>query len=230
MWSSTIGDEKEPTGNGSLYLFVNNKQVEVKPNQPQGICNFDVTKYIIAGTNVIQIKVLDSYGTSGTTVGTINAVTLELRSSFNANLVYPLEGTPGINFTYTPFGDIEKTVHIFVDGIECGTQVVKSTGEQQTFYISPLSHGDHEIKAHFTATIDGQEVSSNEIKYAVIYRIAGNKKPIIASDFSDLEQEQYIPFNIPYRVFVEDKNLFDVSFHVNGELVEQLTIGPGGHQ
>ena len=85
-WSSTVGEDKEPTGAGTFYLTVNSKQVEVRSNVPQGLVTFDVSKYIIAGSNNIQIKVLDLYGTTGITVSTVNAVSLELQSDFNADL------------------------------------------------------------------------------------------------------------------------------------------------
>lgn len=220
-WSSTVGEDKEPTGAGTFYLTVNSKQVEVRSNVPQGLVTFDVSKYIIAGSNNIQIKVLDLYGTTGITVSTVNAVSLELQSDFNADLAY----TGTINYTYTPFGDVTKTVYFVVDGSTFGTQTVKSTGESQTFQISKLSHGSHKLEVYFTSYVGGDLVKSNVLTYDLIYYTPGNTKPIIASTFSDLEQEQYISFNIPYRVFIYNRNTFDVQLYVNGELLQGLTVG-----
>jgi hypothetical protein len=220
-WSSTIGDDKSPTGTGTLYLTINSKQVEVRSNVEQGIVTFDVSKYIIAGTNTIQIKVLDMYGTTGIAVSTINAVTLELKSDFNADLSY--SGT--INYTYTPYGDVEKTVYFVVDGKTKGTQSVKSTGESQTFQLSNLGHGSHTLEVYFTAIVGSETVSSNSLFYDLIYYIPGNKTPIIASTFNTFEQEQFISFNIPYRVFIYDRNSFDVTLSVNGVLSQSLTVG-----
>ena len=220
-WSSTIGEDKSPTGAGTLYLTVNAKQVEVRANVPQGLVTFDVSKYIIAGSNNIQIKVLDLYGTTGVTVSTVNAVTLELQSDFNADLAF----TGTINYTYTPYGDVTKNVYFVVDGATIGTQVVKSTGESQTFQISKLSHGSHKLEVYFTSYVGGDLVKSNVLIYDLIYYVPGNTKPIIASTFSALEQEQYISFNIPYRVFIYNRNTFDVQLYVNGELLQGLTVG-----
>lgn len=220
-WSSTIGEDKSPTGVGTLYLTVNAKQVEVRSNVEQGLVTFDVTKYIIAGTNNIQIKVLDMYGTTGVTVSTVNAVTLELKSDFNADLSY----TGTINYTYTPYGDVEKTVYFVVDGKTKGSQKVKSTGESQTYQLSGLSHGSHTFEVYFTAIVGSSIVRSNSIFYDLIYYIPGNTTPIIASTFNAFEQEQYISFNIPYRVFIYDRNSFDITLSVNGELYQSLTVG-----
>ena len=220
-WSSTIGEDKSPTGAGTLYLTVNAKQVEVRSNVEQGLVTFDVTKYIIAGTNNIQVKVLDMYGTTGITVSTVNAVTLELKSDFNADLSY----TGTINYTYTPYGDVEKTVYFVVDGTTRGSQKVKSTGESQTYQLSGLSHGSHTFEVYFTAIVGSSIVRSNSLFYDLIYYIPGNTTPIIASTFNAFEQEQYISFNIPYRVFIYDRNSFDVKLSVNGELYQSLTVG-----
>lgn len=221
LWTSTIGEANEPTGTGTLYLTVNSKQVEVRANVAQGLVTFDVTKYIVAGANNIQIKALDMYGTTGIAVSTLTAVTLDLKSTFNADLSY----TGTINYTYTPYGDVDKTVYFIVDGKNKGTQIVKSTGESQTYQLSDLGHGSHTLEVYFTAVIGGETVKSNSLFYDLIYYVQGNTTPIIASVFNDFEQEQFISFNIPYRVFIYGKNSFDVTLTVNGEQYQKLTVG-----
>jgi hypothetical protein len=201
-------------------LTVNNKQVLVLPNQKQGLIELDLSSYLIAGNNNVQIKILDAYGTTGILVRTISAVTLELKSSFNTTLNY----TGAINYTYVPYGDVEKTVHFIIDGKEVGTQSVKATGEQQTYRIMNLSHGSHTLEVYFTAVIAGETVTSNKLFYDLVYYIEGNSTPIIVSTFNQLEQEQYISFNIPYRVFINGKNEFEVSFLVNGDEVNKTTV------
>ena len=220
-WSSTVGDAQEPTGDGTFYVSVNDKQVLVLPNKSQGVVELDLSNYLIAGANNIQIKVLDAYGTTGTLVRTTNAVTLELKSSFNEALNFK----NFINYTYIPYGDVEKTVYFIVDGKENGTQVVNSTGEQQTYRIEGLSHGSHTLEVYFTAVINGELVTSNRLFYDLVYYVEGNATPIIVSTFTDLEQEQYIAFNIPYRVYIDGRNEFEVSFLVNDEEVNKTTVG-----
>jgi hypothetical protein len=175
----------------------------------------------VAGANNIQVKIIDSYGSSSLSVATINATTLELKSSFNSNLNF----TGFINYTYVPYGDLDKLVHFIVDGKEYGTQVVKSTGESQTYKITGLSHGSHTLEVYFTANIGGVDVTSNSIFYDLVYYEPENETPIIVSDFRDFEQEQYISFNIPYRIFAYEKNEFEVLFLVNDEKVNNTTVG-----
>ena len=220
-WTSVIGEPPEPTGPGTIYVAVNNKQVIVKPNQAQGLVTFDIGPYLTSGNNSIKVTVLDAYGTQGIKVSTINAVTLELTSNFNYNLNF----TDAINYTYTPWGNVDKRVHFIVDGAETGTQLVKSSGEQQTYRITGLHHGSHTLKVYFTAEIDGEEVTSNELFYDLVYYEAGNTTPIIVSAFDDTEErEQYIPFSIPYRVFIWNKNSADIQLLENDVVVKSLTV------
>jgi hypothetical protein len=184
------------------------------------VVEFDLSPYLIAGSNNVQVKVLDAYGTTGVLVRTTTAVTLELKSSFNANLNY----TGSINYTYVPYGDVEKTVYFVVDGTIHGSQIVKSTGESQTYRIANLSHGSHTLEVYFTAVINGETVTSNKLFYDLIYYVSGNSTPIIASTFNQFNQEQYIAFNIPYRVYINGKNEYDVSFYVNGDFVRTITV------
>lgn len=226
-WSSVIGDNKEQTGNGSIYLIVNNKQVEVLANQAQGEVTFNLTKYIIAGANNIQVKVIDAYGGTSLTVSTINGVTLELkRGAFDANRNF----YEPINFTYVPYGDVDKTVYFIVDGEQKGTQTVKSTGESQTYTITGLTHGAHTLEVYFKSIVNGFEVKSNTLFYDLIYYTPGNTTPIIASTFKEFEQEQYIPFKIPYRVYVDGRNEFEVILLVNGEPVDTRTVGTAEYE
>jgi hypothetical protein len=111
-----------------------------------------------------------------------------------------------------------------VDGKKYGTQIVKSTGESQTFSIRNLTHGSHKVEVYFTANINGETVKSNTLVYDLVYYIPGNSTPIIVSTFNNLEQEQYISFNIPYRVYIDGKNEYEVSFLVNGDEINKTTI------
>lgn len=219
-WTSVIGEDKEPTGNGTLYLTVNDKQVEIKSNQPQGIVEFEISRYIVSGLNTIQVRVMDAYGTTGITIGTLSTVTLELTSSFN----YKVARTGTFKYLYTPYGDVTKIVYFIIDGSEYGRQEVKSTGEQKEFNIGGLTHGSHTLEVYFTANINGQIVKSNTLNYDIIYYIEGNETPIIASEFNEFEQEQYITFNIPYRVYIYNRNTFDIQLLVNDEIIQSLTV------
>ena len=223
-WSSTYGEEKEPTGNGTVYVSVNGKQVLIRADQPQGIVTFDVSKFLTSGANTVQVSVLDAYGTTGLKVSTINVVNFELQSNFDDTRPY----TERIPFTYIPYGNIEKTVYFIVDGVEVGRQVVTASGDQQTYYIRSLTHGSHTLEVYFTAEIDGSLVTSNTLRYDLIYYIEGDTTPIIASSFdANAQYLQYMSFNIPYVVFIQGYNRFNVDLIRNEEVVKHLEIGAG---
>jgi hypothetical protein len=46
----------------------------------------------------VQVSVIDAYGSTKLIVGTINAVSMEITSNFNANLNF----SDAINYTYIP--------------------------------------------------------------------------------------------------------------------------------
>ena len=223
-WSSVIGEDYTPTGDGTIYLTVNGKQVETRPKQHQGEVEFDISKYLISGDNNIQVKVLDMYGTTGVTVGIINGVALKLNSNFDSSLAF----YDKIDYTYTPVGNVDKKVFFEVDGKPYGEQIVKSSNELITYTVRGLSHGAHTLRVYFEAVISGQTIQSNELFYDLTFVQAGNKTPIIASDFNAFKQEQYISFKIPYRVFIDSKNIAQVTLKANGVVIRTSEVTTNG--
>ena len=223
-WSSVIGEDRTPTGEGTIYLIINGKQVETRPKQHQGEVEFDISKYLISGDNNIQVKVLDMYGTTGVTVGIINGVALKLNSNFDSSLAF----YDKIDYTYTPVGNVDKKVFFEVDGKHYGEQIVKSSNELITYTVRGLSHGAHTLRVYFEAVISGQTIQSNELFYDLTYVQAGNTTPIIASDFNAFKQEQYISFKIPYRVFIDGKNMAQVTLKANGEIIRTSEVTTNG--
>ena len=223
-WSSVIGEDRAPTGDGTLYLTVNGKQVETRPKQHQGQIEFDISNYIISGDNTVQVKILDMYGTTGITVGTINGVALKLSSNFDSSLAFYNK----IDYTYTPVGNVDKKVFFEVDGKPYGDQIIKSSNESITYIISGLSHGAHTLRVYFEAVISGQIIRSNDLFYDLTYVQAGNTTPIIASDFNTFKQEQYVSFKIPYRVFIDGKSIAQVTLKANGEIIRTSEVTTNG--
>ena len=210
-WTSTRAGK--PTGAGTMYLYINDELVSKKAVK-QGQVDYDISQYLKSGENKIEFKVTDAYSTSANLIGNITGVSLKLTSSFEDDVSY----TGDITYTYTPVGDISKTVYFIVDGIQVGKDIIKTTGEQCTHMLKAMSHGAHTLQVYFTAVLDGEEVSSNILKYDLITYESGNYTPIIASTFdAESEQEQYVSFNIPYRVYTPGKNTSTVYLYINGE-------------
>ena len=223
-WSSVIGEDRTPTGSGTMYLIVNGRQVETKAKQAQGEVEFDVGKYLVSGDNNVQVKVLDMYGTTGITVGIINGIALKLTSNFDSTRAF----YDKIDYTYTPVGNIDKKVFFEIDGQPYGDQIVKSSNELITYTIKGLSHGAHTLRVYFTAEVGEQTIPSNELFYDLTYVQAGNTTPIIASDFNKLRQEQYIGFTIPYRVFIDGRNMASVTLKADGEVIRTSEVTTNG--
>lgn len=88
-----------------------------------------------------------------------------------------------------------------------------------------FTHGSHTLKVYFTCEIDGEEVRSNELYYDIIYYKPGNLTPIIASTFiSPAEKEQYVAFNIKYRVYTPEAVLSTVDLYVDSVKNKTLTV------
>jgi hypothetical protein len=219
-WNSAKDGTIDQSITGTIYLTVNDKQVETKRNQKQGIIEFDISDYIISGDNNIQIKILDMYGSTGITIGVINGVALELKSDFNNARAFEKE----VNFTYTPIGNVAKTVYFYIDGEEHGYQVVTTSNEVQTYIIKDLTHGSHTLEVYFKALVGGEVTESKHLFYDIIYVTPGNTTPIIASDFKNFKQEQYISFNIPYLAYIYGRSQVEVSLSINGEIIRTYEV------
>ena len=220
-WTSTR--DNEPTGRGTLYVYVAGKLVETK-TAAQGIVKFDLTDYIISGANKVEIRVVDAYSSSKNFIDTINGIVLKLASNFEDDISY----TNDVIFTYIPTGSISKKVYFILDGIQYGVpDTVETTAEQCTkiFPASAFSHGSHTLQVYFTCEIDGEEVRSNELYYDIIYYQVGNNTPIIASTFiSPAEEEQYVSFNIKYRIYTPNAVLSAVELYKDGVKEKELTV------
>lgn len=241
MWPSTIAlntaatigiywtskKRGNPTGPGNVAVYVNDKKV-ISRACDQGYAYFEVTQFMAAGDNIVKVVVTDMYGTTEQVVGLISAVALSIESNFDYSMPY----TGNIAYRYIPFGAVEKDVVFIVDDntpnrVE-SHQRVKSTGEQQTFMIRNLTHGSHTLTVYMKAMIDGVEVLSNELFYDLIYYKAGERTPIIASEFRSKVQYQYASFQIPYRVYTPGRDTSEVDLYVNGDkLGETLIVGQG---
>lgn len=203
-WSSVIGEGKEPTGKGSLYLSINDKQVAVKPNQAQGVVTFEGV-VLPVGENTIAVKVMDTYGTTTQTVKTIIAAELVITDEgiFNDGIAW--QGT--VAYNYKAFGNFNKQVYFIIDGNTekpYAIHKVTSSGDLKELSITGLSHGAHTLEVYFTAVLNGETVSSNRLYHEIIVYEKNNSTPIITSAFAkESIQEQYISFNIPYYVYVD---------------------------
>ena len=216
-WSSI--EDGLSTGNGSLTIKVGGV-VKAILDIAQGLVTTDVSEYLSAGSNAIQLQVMDSYGNSRVKNFNVTVVELSLTSSFDDSTVQ--NGI--LAFPYTPYGAVTKTVHFVLDGVEQETVSTSITGRQQTYIIPAQSHGAHTLLVYFEATINGNLVRSNELYYEIIWVETLNQTPVIGSSFHETSIMQYTTVTIPYIVYSPSSQMSDVVIKVGERVVSEITV------
>lgn len=218
-WSST--EDGMSTGNGSLQVYVNNS-LKRTANITQGQLEIDVTNYLTVGSNSVRVRISDIYGKSRNIIFTIRAVELTITSNFDTSGTF----TAGTRFdyTYTPNGTLDKTIYFIVDGNTVGTTVVSTSGRQQTYTLPSMAHGSHTLLVYFTAEVDGEQVTSNELYYDLTVVNSQSNVPIITSDFRKTTASQYETIVIPYKVYTPTSLLSNVTLLVNGVQISTVTV------
>ena len=218
-WSSL--EDEIPTGDGTLQITANGTVVRTT-NIAQGAVTIDITNYISVGANAIRLRVTDVYGNARNISYTVKATMLSITSNFDASVVFA--SGAAIDFSYIPTGAMEKTIHFVVDGTEVGTEVVTTSGRQQTQKLNGMSHGSHILEAYFTAEVEGETVTSNTLRYSIIVVDPQLDTPIVSSPFNDSETTQYTALTIPYRVYTPNALTSEVKLLANDVLVATITV------
>ena len=229
-WSSVKGEEKEPTGNGTLYLSIDGKQAAIKSKQQQGTVIFENVELPV-GQHTIEVEVMDAYGSTMPVVSTIVAVELLIADEdvFNDGTAWPGE----VAYKYKAFGNFSKFVYFIIDGNSeqpYAIQEVTSSGDLRELTIKGLGHGSHTLEVYFTTELNGERVFSNTLYHELIVYKENNTTPIITSSFAkESIQEQYIAFNIPYYVYSTALQRPRVYYYLESEGVRtELSTFAGG--
>lgn len=217
VWSST--EDGLATGNGTLKITVNGAAKATLDIQ-QGNVSIDLSKYVTVGSNVVKITVSDIYGNNRTINFSVTSISLSLTSSFDSSIAYK----GAILFPFTPTGNVLKTMHFVLDGVEIGTLQTSVSGRQQSFTIVQQSHGAHKFKCYFDCEINGEIVKSNELYYEIICVEEFNTNRIVACDFDKTEISQYSTVYFNYIVYDPINMTAPVSILVNDKVVSNLTV------
>lgn len=218
-WTSTEDDI--PTGNGILTVRINGS-IRINKSIAQGIVEVDVGEYLSSGSNSIRITVSDVYSNNKSINYTVSTVSLTIKSSFDATVIK----TGSFTFSYTPTGNIQKTVYFIIDGGDIvETDITSISGRQLNHTIPGLSHGAHSLLVYFEAEINGDIIKSNELYYDIIYVEQGNITPIIASNFNKDTVEQYTTLKIPYVAYNPSNLTSEVQLYANDVLVSTQHVG-----
>ena len=218
-WSSL--EDEIPTGDGVMTVRVGGVVKRVQ-DVAQGAVSIDVGSFLATGSNKVRVSISDVYENTKSINFTIAAVVLTINSTFDTSGTFPAGET--VTYTYTPVGNVEKIVHFIVDGTEVGTQTVTVSGRQQSFTLPAMNHNAHSLLVYFLATIDGEEVESNELYYSMIVVDPESHVPIISSTFTRDTAEQYETIVIPYRVYSPDTITSAISLYVGETKITDLTV------
>ena len=217
-WSSVdnVGDS---TGIGTAVWKIDSTTVSTL-TVGQGKNSIDLTEFLKTGTNSIRLSITDSVGTLSTKTWTITIVDFKLESSFNDTLFYSDE----VSFRYTPYGNINKTVHFILDGNELDSVNTTASGRQLSYVLTKQSHGAHLLKVYMTATVNNQDIQSETIIKDIIWVNPDDRTPIIGCSMQEFTTQQYHATNIPYVVYDPDHNPATVKLAIDGNTVSTLSV------
>lgn len=199
-----------------------------------GINEFDLTQYLAPGDNKVVLTITHATGAVATKAWTVKIVDVRLEPGFDATKINTA-GEP-VNFTFTPYGGIDKTLHFLLDGKEIATKTSygSAAGLSDYYAIPAQKHGTHLFEVYMTANINGKTVESNHIVEDVIWYDANATSPVIACSKQQFTARQYETTNIEYTVYDPSTETPTVSLKStyvdeNGETVEEynktLTLG-----
>ena len=164
-----------------------------------GVNEFDLTEYVNVGDNKILLTITHATGAIATKAWTIKVVDVRLVKSFDDTRKYPANSP--INYTFVPYGGVEKTVHFILDGEEIGTKtsLAASSGLSDSYDIPAHGHGTHLLEVYMTAKVnDKDDVESNHIMSDIIWYDETSDVPVISCVQQKFTTRQYETTNIDY--------------------------------
>lgn len=193
----------------------------------QGVNTFDMTEHVNIGTQKFVLTVVDAAGSVAVKSWTVQKVDVRLESSFSDKIAY--EANKSVNFTYTPYGAINKTVHFVLDGAEIGTVATSSSGTLQSYTLPAQEHGAHLLECYITATINGKSVETDHIFKDIIWYDENSDTPVIGciyryDHYGKVEAKQYNSTNIPFYVFDPKTETPTITRSVDGKVIATQTM------
>ena len=197
-----------------------------------GSCNqgknvFDATEFVSVGTHKFTLTITDEGGSVSVKTWTIQMVDVRIETSFNDQEKYTANAP--INFTYTPYGAIEKTIHFKLDGKELDSVKTTISGILQPYTLPAQTHGAHLLEMWITAIVNGVEVETDHIYKDIIWFDETSSIPVIGciyrSDYYGVvSARQYNATDITYVVYDPNEVNATVSRYVDGESIGTQTL------
>ena len=194
----------------------------------QGEVSFDITEYCDIGTQKFSIRTIDENGImTGSKTWTVRKVDVRIESSFNDKITYNA-GKP-VNFSYTPYGAIDKTVHFILDGVEIGTTTTSASGTIQSYTIPAQTHGAHLLECYITATINSKSIETEHIYRDIIFYDETEEAPVIGciyryDYYGKVTAKQYNSTNIQFYVYDPKTETPTITRSVDSNVVATETM------
>lgn len=166
-----------------------------------GVNEFDLTDYVNVGDNKVLLTITHATGSVATKAWTVKVVDVRLVESFDDTKKQTANAP--VNYTFIPYGGIEKTVHFILDGEEIGTKtsVAASSGLSDSYTIPAHSHGTHLLEVYMSAAVNGKDIESNHIFSDIIWYDEASDIPVISCVQQEFTARQYETTNIEYTVY-----------------------------
>ena len=224
MFSSIDADGDTVDG---TYIWKLGSQVLASGNLIQGKNSIDLTEYATIGTQKFSLTIADEAGSMLVKTWNVQVVDVRIESDFKDNRTY--EAGKVVNFTYKPYGSIQKTVHFILDGVELDTVSTTASGTQQSYVIPAQEHGTHLLECYITAVINGIEIETEHIFRDIIWYNSESKSPVIGciyryDHYGAVESKQYNTLSIEFNIFDQSTSTPTVELYEDEKLVSTLTI------
>ena len=191
----------EDIGQGKATWKLGNRVIKTE-NVYTGENTVDLTGLIRTGSDQkVTLIITDDVGSMQQKIWYVSVVDVKLESNFDDSRTY--EANKDVSFTYTPYGAVDKTVHILLDGeeIDTVTSVKAAAGLSTSYPIPGKNHGTHLLEMYMTASINNNDIESNHIVKDIIWYDANAETPVIGTVYQKFTARQYETTNIAYTVF-----------------------------
>lgn len=223
-YSSTDGDGELVDG---TYTWKLGTTTIMSGTLIQGTNTFDLTEYCSVGTQKLMLTVTDEGGSTVVKSWTVQIVDVRLESAFSDRYTNALGRS--VNFTYTPYGAVAKTVHFKLDGVELESVSTTASGTLQSYAIPPQTHGAHLLECWVTATVSNTPIETAHIFKDIIWYDEESEVPVIGCAYrydyyGEVSARQYDTTRISYVVYDPNTATPTVTLSVDGAIQSTLKL------